>query len=265
MAKTFDWWLRTMIVLLVTLATFLLLLPFVQSYYVVQIKLNNTNKIQSQVPNDVPTAETIHALKLRDLFHVGGNVQEPVGRVLMPSVGLADDVYVGLTNKNLGIGAVAMFPKRTPDRHNIVLLGHNVGFTAIHFGVLEKAKVYDNIYLNYLNHDYQYEVVSIETINEKEIVKLKDTTESQVSLVTCSAPTRTPLRILVRAKLVKKLNNSAGKRVMNEAAESSSQKQNQNVSRELWVAVWLPISLILICYISLMIVAFKIIFRTGKA
>lgn len=252
-----DRWLKAVVIALITIAAILLTLPFIQNHCALQIKNSETNHYRSTLPDSMPTAETIHALKLRNMLGIDGENNDAIGRVLIPSVGLADNIYVGLTNGNLGLGAVAMFPKRTPVQHNVVLLGHNVGFTAIHFGVLSQVKLKDKIYLNYLNRYYQYQIYRVESINETEIEKVKDTSDSQLSLVTCSAPTRTPKRILVRANLVKVLNTTSEKKQMRDVAKTTARQNLMQLHNGMWRDVWLPIFAIVIGYVIVMTILLK--------
>lgn len=241
-------WLKIIILILITVATILFTLPYVQNYRAAQLKLNEVTIFQSEIPDKIPTTEHIHSLNLRDMLDIKGQNKNVIGRILIPSVGLSDDIYVGLTNGNLGIGAVTMFPYRTPQRHNIVLLGHNVGFTAIHFGVLKRVKLKNTIYMQYLNHDYQYEITSIETIKETEIGRVADTKYSQLSLVTCSAPTTTPNRLLVQARLVKELQKDNDNNLIRSIVDETTKKNRHELDVEMWRAIWLPILMIIVGY-----------------
>jgi LPXTG-site transpeptidase (sortase) family protein len=253
----FDLWLKGVVITLITIAAILLTFPFIQNYYALQIKNSETTHYRSTPPNSMPTAETIHALKLRDMLGVKGENKDAIGRVLIPSVGLDDNIYVGLTNGNLAVGAVTMFPKRVPVQHNVVLLGHNVGFKGLHFGLLSQVKLKEKIYLNYLNRYYQYQIYRVESINETEIEKVKDISDSQLSLVTCSAPTRTPKRILVRANLVKVLNTPSEKKQMRSVAKTTANKSLIQLHNGMWQMVWLPIFAIVIVYTIVMIILLK--------
>jgi sortase A len=257
MNKKLDNGLRVVVVSLVTLAAVLSTLPFIQNYWAMQVSETSTTHYRQTLPHQIPKAETVHALKLRDLLSLKGQNVDAIGRVLIPSVGLIDNIYVGLTNGNLGLGAVTMFPDRVPKAHNMVLLGHNVGFTAIHFGVLEKAKVKDNVYLTYLNHDYQYQIDRIETINETALEKVKDTTQSRLTLVTCSAPTRTVKRLLVRARLVKVLKTTAEKQQLAAMVKVTTAKQLTLKQANLWQGVWLPILIIVMSYVVVLLTILK--------
>jgi sortase A len=255
--KKLDVWLKLMVIILLTVAAFLLTVPFIQNNCALSLKANQTTHYRKTLPQTIPTAETIHALQLRDLLTITGKNPDAIGHVVIPSVGLSDDIYAGLTNGNLGIGAVTLFPNRKPKNHNVVLIGHNMGYAAIHFGVLGRAQVNDSIYLNYLQQAYRYQISRIESIDETEIEKVKDTHDSELILVTCSAPTRTPKRILVRAKLVALLDTTAKKQRLMTIEKQVRQQNLKQLNEDRWYAVWLPILAIIVGYMVIMIIVLK--------
>ena len=104
------------------------------------------------------------------------------------------------------------------------------------------------MYLRYLGHSYQYQVRQKSTIKETQIDRVADKMTSKLTLVTCSAATRTPNRILVSADLVKAL--PARQAQMKVAGVLKEQKQQ--ICHDLWWRNWLPI--IVICLLALIII-----------
>ncbi|MBF7058311.1 class A sortase [Weissella confusa] len=166
----------------------------------------------------------------------------------IPKVGLVKNVFAGLTNANLSFGAVSLFPDRPIQNHNVVLIGHSMGVRHLHFGALQNVSIGDKVYLRYLDHSYQYQVRQKSTIKETQIDRVADTMTSKLTLVTCSAATRTPNRILVSADLVKAL--PARQAQMKVAGVLKEQKQQ--ICHDLWWRNWLPI--IVICLLALIII-----------
>lgn len=116
------------------------------------------------------------------------------------------------------------------------------------FGALQNVSIGDKVYLRYLGHSYQYQVRQKSTIKETQIDRVADTMTSKLTLVTCSAATRTPYRILVSADLVKAL--PARQAQMKVAGVLKEQKQQ--ICHDLWWRNWLPI--IVICLLALIII-----------
>ena len=129
-----------------------------------------------------------------------------------------------------------------------MLIGHNMGVRHLHFGALQNVSIGDKVYLRYLGHSYQYQVRQKSTIKETQIDRVADTMTSKLTLVTCSAATRTPNRILVSADLVKEL--PARQAQMKVASVLKEQKQQ--ICHDLWWRNWLPI--IVICLLALIII-----------
>ena len=200
------------------------------------------------MPKNIPATETIHAFDGGNPFANHNQSKTAIGQVAIPKVGLVTNVFTGLTNANLSFGAVSLFPDRPIQNHNVVLIGHNMGVRHLHFGALQNVSIGDKVYLRYLGHSYQYQVRQKSTIKETQIDRVADTMTSKLTLVTCSAATRTPNRILVSADLVKEL--PARQAQMKVASVLKEQKQQ--ICHDLWWRNWLPI--IVICLLALIII-----------
>lgn len=240
---------KAVIIGILTLAAVLFSVPFLQDFYTCYVKSTTTVKYASKLPEAIQPAETIHAPTIQTVLGMQTQARTAVGRVVMPSVGLDDDIYAGLTNENLFYGAVTLFPNRTVRKHNLVLIGHNMGHTKVHFGVLKDAKVGQKVYLQYLGKYYQYTVYKTSTILETQINKVKDTVDSELSLVTCSAPTQTPNRILVQAKFDGLIANPRSQANM----QRSHMKMVNNTQKSVVGYDFWPIFIIWLVYLLLVI------------
>ena len=243
-----DQLIKYAIIGLVLVAAGFAIWTFLQKSLVTSKIVNQRVTYTEQMPKSIPATETIHAFDGGNPF---GNTQQPqtaIGQVTIPKVGLVTNVFAGLTNANLSFGAVSLFPDRPLQNHNVVLIGHNMGVRHLHFGALQNVSIGDKVYLRYLGHSYQYQVRQKSTIKETQIDRVADTMTSKLTLVTCSAATRTPNRILVSADLVKALPaRQAQMKVAGVLKE-----QNQQICHDLWWRNWLPI--IVICLLALIII-----------
>lgn len=243
-----DQLIKYAIIGLVLVAAGFAIWTFLQKSLVTSKIVNQRVTYTEQMPKSIPATETIHAFDGGNPFGNNKQPQTAIGQVTIPKVGLVTNVFAGLTNANLSFGAVSLFPDRPLQNHNVVLIGHNMGVRHLHFGALQNVSIGDKVYLRYLGHSYQYQVRQKSTIKETQIDRVADTMTSKLTLVTCSAATRTPNRILVSADLVKAL--PARQAQMKVAGVLKEQKQQ--ICHDLWWRNWLPI--IVICLLALIII-----------
>ncbi|COI86116.1 class A sortase [Weissella confusa] len=246
--KRTDQLIKYAIIGLILVATGFAIWTFLQKSLVTSKIVNQRVTYTEQMPKNIPATETIHAFDGGNPFANHNQSKKAIGQVAIPKVGLVTNVFAGLTNANLSFGAVSLFPDRPIQNHNVVLIGHNMGVRHLHFGALQNVSIGDKVYLRYLDHSYQYQVRQKSTIKETQIDRVADTMTSKLTLVTCSAATRTPNRILVSADLVKAL--PARQAQMKVAGVLKEQKQQ--ICHDLWWRNWLPI--IVICLLALIII-----------
>ena len=246
--KRTDQLIKYAIIGLILVAAGFAIWTFLQKSLVTSKIVNQRVTYTEQMPKSIPATETIHEFDGGNPFANNNRSKTAIGQVAIPKVGLVTNVFAGLTNANLSFGAVSLFPDRPIQNHNVVLIGHNMGVRHLHFGALQNVSIGDKVYLRYLDHSYQYQVRQKSTIKETQIDRVADTMTSKLTLVTCSAATRTPNRILVSADLVKEL--PARQAQMKVASVLKEQKQQ--ICHDLWWRNWLPI--IVICLLALIII-----------
>ncbi|MCT0022488.1 class A sortase [Weissella confusa] len=246
--KRTDQLIKYAIIGLVLIAAGFAIWTFLQKSLVTSKIMNQRVTYTEQMPKSIPATEQIYAFDGGNPFANNNQAKTAIGQVAIPKVGLVTNVFAGLTNANLSFGAVSLFPDRPIQIHNVVLIGHNMGVRHLHFGALQNVSIGDKVYLRYLGHSYQYQVRQKSTIKETQIDRVADTMTSKLTLVTCSAATRTPNRILVSADLVKVL--PARQAQMKVAGVLKEQKQQ--ICHDLWWRNWLPI--IVICVLALIII-----------
>ncbi|MBJ7632411.1 class A sortase [Weissella confusa] len=248
--KRTDQLIKYAIIGLVLVAAGFAIWTFLQKSLVTSKIVNQRVTYTEQMPKSIPATETIHEFDGGNPFANHNQSKTAIGQVAIPKVGLVTNVFAGLTNANLSFGAVSLFPDRPIQKHHVVLIGHNMGVRHLHFGALQNVSIGDKVYLRYLDHSYQYQVRQKSTIKETQIDRVADAMTSKLTLVTCSAATRTPNRILVSADLVKAL--PARQAQMKVAGVLKEQKQQ--ICHDLWWRNWLPI--IVICVLALIIIMF---------
>lgn len=248
--KRTDQLIKYAIIGLVLVAAGFAIWTFLQKSLVTSKIVNQRVTYTKQMPKSIPATETIHEFDGGNPFANHNQSKTAIGQVAIPKVGLVTNVFAGLTNANLSFGAVSLFPDRPIQKHHVVLIGHNMGVRHLHFGALQNVSIGDKVYLRYLDHSYQYQVRQKSTIKETQIDRVADAMTSKLTLVTCSAATRTPNRILVSADLVKAL--PARQAQMKVAGVLKEQKQQ--ICHDLWWRNWLPI--IVICVLALIIIMF---------
>lgn len=246
--KRTDQLIKYAIIGLVLIAAGFAIWTFLQKSLVTSKIMNQRVTYTEQMPKSIPATEQIYAFDGGNPFANNNQAKTAIGQVAIPKVGLVTNVFAGLTNANLSFGAVSLFPDRPIQIHNVVLIGHNMGVRHLRFGALQNVSIGDKVYLRYFGHSYQYQVRQKSTIKETQIDRVADTMTSKLTLVTCSAATRTPNRILVSADLVKVL--PARQAQMKVAGVLKEQKQQ--ICHDLWWRNWLPI--IVICVLALIII-----------
>ncbi|MBO0409912.1 class A sortase [Enterococcus hulanensis] len=160
-----------------------------------------------------------------------------IGEVQVPGVGLDLPVFAGLSQEEMIYGAGSMYPKRNPQKDNLVLLGHHLGVSDLLFGKLKDAQLGDTIYLRYLSNYYAYKIQSKEIVNEADIAVLENTAKPLLTLVTCDRGTQTTGRLVITAKLVEaQAKDSIQTKMTKQEKVSHGQKPRLRLSM-----IWLPL------------------------
>ena len=133
------------------------------------------------------------------------------GQISIPAVGIHLDVYQGLNNEHLLLGAGEAEPRRKVSmgqKGNYVLASHRMyekGWTLL-FSSLGKMRAGDKIYLTDGGKVYEYEstfVKNVNASNDTSDINVK-TDDKLITLYTCGEDVvSTPIRTVVRGKLIK--------------------------------------------------------------
>ena len=163
-----------------------------------QIIVNKVN-----APKTPDENEEIHFLTKEDYANLNPkNVSESDGTVMIPELSISAPLYSGLKNEQLLLGAGTMFPERSFEKENSVILGHHIMVKELLFGNLIHAKKGMKLVITFFDKKYIYLIESRRTIEESDLSVLANTNKPQVTLITCDKPSTTAKRVVVVAQQV---------------------------------------------------------------
>ncbi|CAM3372699.1 class A sortase [Vagococcus fessus] len=195
---------------------------------------NKTYQYETTLPKSEQKVETIEAPKVQTVVKekIQDSYSEALGRVRIPSVGIDTSILYDLTNYNLSVGSVMMFPERTPERDNMVILSHHYFLEDLLFGKLGNVKIGEVIYLDYLGYRYEYIVSAIDIVEETDTSSLEnDKKTPHLTLITCDQPSYTDKRTIVTAKLKTKDYSELTQSKTGKKPSKSIQSNEQNTKQ----------------------------------
>lgn len=156
----------------------------------------------SQVVDISPTNVAKASLSASDL--------RPEGQIAIPDIGMNLDVYMGLNNEHLLLGAGEQYPRdevKMGDKgKNYVLASHQSEDRSKLFTPLENAKAGQKVYLFDGGKLYTYEIEWNKVIHESETQYINEQPDNEdegwLTLYTCTSIYSQFERRVVRAKLV---------------------------------------------------------------
>ncbi|EOT39222.1 class A sortase [Enterococcus dispar] len=237
---------RISLILLYCVAVFLLFLPFLKQALLIYQAENITITAASskEVVNPVPL-EAVQPPDLADVLAFKKNTDfQAMGNIVIPALEMSVPVFNGITNQNLLVGAGSLFPERQPYNHNMVLIGHHLGWENLLFGKLLQIKLGDSIYLRYEGKIYQYVVKETTLVHQTELQVLDDHQQTEITLITCDKPTQTQWRFVVRGQQVQKSTQSLAQ-IRQQEKTIVQKNQHHNQSYALFVVLSLFLCLLL--------------------
>ena len=139
------------------------------------------------------TSAQIHALP---------SAQKSVGRLQIPSLRIAETIYVGVTDAqfHIGVGQLPGGPA-LGTKGNVVIGGHR---TSAHrpFANLDKLKNGDQIIVHRNGKKFRYVVSKTFVVTKHALWILKPTTNSSLTLFSCHPKGKTSHRYVIRATFV---------------------------------------------------------------
>lgn len=202
---------KLVVICLVYIAILLVATPFLKNQYIAY-KIQTSNYVlnptsTSNKNNDL--VEEIQPPTLKDAWLLSQRKQpiEASGKISIPELNVDLPIFSELSNSNLYLGIVEMYPGRNYQDENIVLLGHHLRSSQLLFGPLLHSKPGQRIYLRLQNHFLAYEIVHTTIVDQTNTSVLENKGSSDLTLITCDRPTYTEKRFVVQAKLLKNLQN----------------------------------------------------------
>ena len=228
--------------LLIIIGVLMISMPLIKNSLVGIVTQNSVLVNKTQLPSDVET-ESIHPVQFEDIIKQAGQAADTYGSVEIESLGWGVPLLIGVTNANLAVGGVVLYPERTIENHNIVIAGHHLGISQLLFGPILEVKEGDQIDLNYRGEAASYFVTSLKEVDETDLTVLEDTDSTQLTLITCPSPQLSNKRFVVIAKL----NSQVKKTKVN--VELNVRQWQQ--SKKGFFISWLSLFLVLLVMIGL--------------
>lgn len=180
-----------------------------------------TLKIESNVENDVESnaesnigniaesnvgsnAENDAGTNAEKATGIGENLDDVVGILRIPAIGLENPVLKGSTKQNLNLSVATVEPTGTPGVDgNFVIAGHNSRTYGRHFNRLAELKNGDELFVDTEGGNYAYMVTDVYVVEAEDVWVLDDTIDgAEITLITCYYPKEgKPQRLVVKGIL----------------------------------------------------------------
>ncbi|WP_100486721.1 class A sortase [Sporolactobacillus pectinivorans] len=209
-------WKKSIMIVLILSGLILIVSPFLKEYIIgfLSYRYNSEKITVNQIDqNNRRKASfdfsTIQPPSFYETLTAGTSVDPKaiVGRIRVDSVGIRLPILKGTTSANLLVGATTMRADQQMGQGNYPLAGHHMREQNLLFGPLMKVKIGADVEITNLKYDYIYQVVSRKIVPETDGSVIAQTSDKQITLVTCDKPTRTPNRLIVTGKLVRVVNH----------------------------------------------------------
>lgn len=174
-----------------------------------------------------------------------------MGIITVDRIGLQEFVSPDFTDQSLLTGTVNMFPKRHPEKDNLVIVGHHIGEEGLLFGRLPAVKKDDLVRLVLGGYEYRYRITN-KFITTEENIAVMDSHDNhpQLTLITCDKPTYTEKRLIVQGELVMDKRSTELKKI-----QKITSKQQQLTFKRM--INYLPLIILLAIYGGLFLIIFK--------
>jgi LPXTG-site transpeptidase (sortase) family protein len=181
----------------------LVLVVSFRAYRFYEYKMNEQAREQlEQAYYEAVLGDTATALK-GETEQINSDVTaaaHPIGRIIIPSLGIDYIILNQTTEKNLDISITKVAGPQLHEKGNLVLAGHNMKNGSL-FGKLKKAKPSDVIVLEDLaGQKLEYKIVDHYKVNQHDLSPLsqKNIPDSTITLITCTE--QSDERLIVVAK-----------------------------------------------------------------
>ena len=126
------------------------------------------------------------------------DLNDVVGFIAVPSVGLSLPILSGTTNKNLQLGATTMKENQRMGSKNYTLAGHRTQSDTTLFSPLRRMEIGEDVYLTDKSKVYRYRLKTVKIVSPEHVDVLDDVKDSVIlTLVTCEDSNGIQRRILI--------------------------------------------------------------------
>ena len=133
------------------------------------------------------------------------NTSYVVGLIHVPSVGITERIYEGLSNDNLWAGVGTVKPNQRMGERNYAIAGHHMENPNLMFSPLMNVQNGQKIYLTDMDKVYEYKIHNIVHVDPSQGQYMLDSQGNElVTLIVCTDPWGSQRRI-VQGKLVKEV------------------------------------------------------------
>lgn len=252
--KQKEWFVECLIDGLVILGLLFIVSPWLKDS-MIGWQIQRTAFVQQKIlPTEYPVEEAIQTPQLSSIFNNRAKAtQESYGQIVIPSVGLEQPILVGITNENLLLGGVVMYPDRTLAKDNFVLFGHHLGIDELLFGKLLEVKKQDQILVSYLDEERVYEVEDMTIVDETTISVLETHDEALLTLITCPVPQSTKQRLVITARPLEEDQQKTSQAKLKETEDNHLviKQQQQKITKKLWK---MPLLFFVLCVLAVSLV-----------
>lgn len=167
--------------------------------------------VKSAIHKQKPTYnfEQVKPLSLASLSQAAVNKHQvaAVGKMVIPELDLNLPIVLGVGNPQLAFAAGTLNPGQTMGKGNYALAGHHMANDEkVLFGPLVKSQVGMQVYISDLSNVYVYQIYERHYIKATAVSILNQTTNPELTLVTCDDDGTGRLAVQARLTATAKLS-----------------------------------------------------------
>lgn len=161
------------------------------NHSIVTVSVEDVKKNQEETEGIEYDFSAVEALDLPSIVKASaesGEIKKKiVSGISIPSVGISENIYKGVSNRVLAIGAGTMKPEQELGKGNYALAGHTMDNKNLLFGKLTDVEIGDEIYVTDKQYIYTYKVSYKGKIKASDVHVIEDREgETMITLVTCA-------------------------------------------------------------------------------
>lgn len=161
------------------------------NHSIINVSAEEVQKNQEKTEGVEYDFSAVEALDLASIVKASAEAGEIkkkiVSGISIPSVGISENIYKGVSNRVLAIGAGTMKPKQELGKGNYALAGHTIDNKNLLFGKLTDVKIGDDIYVTDRQYIYTYKISYKGKIKASDVHVIEDREgKTVITLITCA-------------------------------------------------------------------------------